>query len=302
MSPSGYKFRVFKWLTGSVVFISAIFLIVLISDINYQADAIWNKLNWNHWLGISCSYLLLLNCLAAYLWLSLKAINVRIKLSGAFSVSVISAFSNYVFVNRSGIGVRAAYLKILHRVNVKVTFLLMLAFTLAHVGLSAAVSVPLIFWTPFISNDISDVILIFLIFLVFISFLGIYFIRGFLLPFLVWDYCSYILLLVVSSVLFFMTGVMQVYFSSHAFEASITLSEILIYSSLRNIAGVVSITPGGLGLQEAFSALIGQAMRFGADVGLAIQLCIRISSISIILFLIPFSYFPIKRELDECNR
>jgi|GEM_PF-3640860 len=293
------KRRAFKGLSAIILFFVAVSLISTLADIDYQIYAIWNGISLYHWVATSCSYLILLICLAGYLCISLRAMDVRMRFAAALSISIVSAFSNYILFNRSGIGVRAAYLKIRHRVEVKISMLIMLIFMLAHVGLSSVIALAMTVETLLVPDVIFKAIIAFLVCAIVLCVLGIFLIKGAIVSRLICSNLKYWVALSFFSILFFAAGAMQVYFSSNALASDITFSEIMMYSSLRNIAGVVSVTPGGLGLQEAFSVLIGQSMKVGVDVGLAIQLCIRISSILIILALLPYAYWSIKRDLDE---
>jgi len=87
-----------------------------------------------------------------------------------------------------------------------------------------------------------------------------------------------------------------------AFDAvSIPLSTggILVYAASKNLATLVSLTPGSLGIVELISIYLGGVLNYSTADALSVQALIRSVAIAVLLIFGPFAFLFLQRRIRQ---
>lgn len=254
-------------------------------------------IDWGYWFlaGISVLTLAHFAILGLFSQVILKTFGLRLIAREWFGLSIITTLGNYVLPLRGGAGLRAVYLKKKHGFSFThffSTFLSIYLFTLLVNSLAGLSSIIFLYDLP---RGIWWSLVLF-----FGSVLAVTLTLAFVpvssswseklqlpfLPQLIQAWRTTRAQLGVLKSLFslaianYLCLTLMLYLGYRAMNVDLGLPEGALLGAIFGLSGLVSITPGGLGIQEAIVVVSAQAFDITATQGLALALVIR----AIILF------------------
>ena len=75
----------------------------------------------------------------------------------------------------------------------------------------------------------------------------------------------------------------------------------MIYAASKNLASLVGLTPGSLGIVELISIYLGSVLGYGTADALAVQGLIRAVAIAVLLLVGPFALIYLRRRLQSAS-
>ncbi len=96
-------------------------------------------------------------------------------------------------------------------------------------------------------------------------------------------------LLLLNGGLFFISNAFAFYAAFRALGISLGIAETTFYVASTGIASLVALTPGALGIQEAFSLYMSRVLPYSPADALMAQLIVRVLAVSILAITFPFA-------------
>jgi uncharacterized membrane protein YbhN (UPF0104 family) len=282
-----------------------------------EAFAPLADVTWTDGLVLTLAFVLLMACNGVFIALVTSAFRIRLQTLEWLALSFASSFANYFLPFKGGTGIRALYMLHLHRFPITEFVSTLGIMYLMHVvvnGVMALVGMGLIATGGGPTNAIL------LSFFALVSLAGIVIIlidfeigshherfpmRQLARVLAAWRTVRADRALVVKLwSLMLVFALATVWQCRAAFmAASITLSwdGVLVYAASKNLATLVSLTPGSLGVVELISIYLGSVLGYDTADALMVQSLIRAVAIVVLLLVGPFAMLYLRNKLRAAS-
>jgi uncharacterized membrane protein YbhN (UPF0104 family) len=285
---------------------------------NHQAEfLVITRVSLAHLVGLYLIYVILLVCNGLLLKVALEAFGIQIDRVSWLALSAASTFANQFLPARGGLGMRALYLSKMYQVRF-VDFVAVIGVTyLMHIVINGIVAIggigiawgqgevlPGSLFGFFLAITVvglviqvfsyclpikSQPVLLRWLYQVCLSWQRLRLVRGITIK--LWG-----LTIALTAATIFQS---KLAFSATSLELS--WSGLLVYTASKNLAALVGLTPGGLGIVESISIYLGQILNYATSSALIVQGLIRSVAYTALLLIGPLGVLVLRRRLDDSN-
>lgn len=282
---------------------------------NAEDFAAASQVQLSDMLMLTVAFLTIMVCNGFFISIVSRAFHVHLQTLEWLSLSFSSSLANYFLPFRGGAGLRAIYMSKLHGFSVAAFVSTLSVMYLMHIVLNGVMALIGMGLIAADGGDSNETLLAFFLLLTFAGVLAMtininmkpdhkWFLLGLLQRlFSAWKNVRKDRALVARMwVLMLASTVTTVWQCSTAFDAvSIPLSSggILIYAASKNLATLVSLTPGSLGIVELISIYLGGVLNYSTADALLVQALIRSVAIVILLLLGPIALLFLRRRIRQ---
>jgi len=272
------------------------------------------NVSWSDGVILILAFLAIMVCNGIFISIVTEAFQIRLHSQEWLSLSFASSFANYFLPFRGGAGMRALYMFRLHGFPITEFVSTLSIMYLMHIvvnGILALVGMMLI-----VANE-GPANINLLIFFAVISMLGILVMsinmkmrsdyqrfpmaqfsrllaawrrvrQNRILVFKLW-----VLMLALS-----LATVWQCHAAFAAASISLPWEGVIVYAASKNLAGLVGLTPGSLGIVELISIYLGSVLGYGTADALVVQGLIRAVALVVLLLAGPVALIYLRRRLQ----
>ncbi len=272
------------------------------------------SVKWTDIAFLTAIFAIVLICNAVFMSLVASALELRINLSECLSLSAASSFANYFLPFRSGAGLRGLYLSKYHNFPL-VDFIATLgAMYLMQISVNSVLA---LFGMALIVNHGGPSNTPLFIFFGAVAILSI---LATCVDFNIRNSCQRFPLKQLERILsgwqkvrlngqllrqlwllnFVMSlaTILQSKIAIEAVSVDLTWAAVFVYSASKNLAALISLTPGSLGIVELTMVYLGTVLGYSTSDALMIQGLIRSVAIVVLLLLGPAALFMLKRNIS----
>lgn len=280
-----------------------------------QEFLIISQVSWLKLLLLYCVFFALIVCNGKFIQLVTSAFQIRLKRTEWLALSAASSFTNYFLPFRGGAGLRALYLVKLYSLPladfIATLSVMYLMYTVVN-GTLALVGMAL---TALEGGPVSVSLMIFFIVLTTAGLVLMksdyvpkgdsqgFFSKHFYQMLLGWKLVrenNHLLAkLWLITLTFSLISVWQTQIAFSAISVSLSWGGVLIYTASKNLALLVSLTPGSLGIVETISIYLGTVLGYTTAQALLVQGLIRMVAISTLIVAGPLAIILLKHRLTE---
>ncbi len=272
------------------------------------------EVSWLDILILISAFLVIMVCNGISILVVSEAFQVQLLVKEWLSLSFAASFANYFLPFKGGAGMRALYMSRIHYLPL-VEFVSTLGILyLMHVVVNGLVA---IIGLILIAAHDGSVNVTLLIFFIFVTAAGLMvmvvdinvqsdsqpFLRRQLSQFLAaWRRVRQNRVLVSKlwalTVLLALAGVWQCHAAFEAASVSLSWPGVMLYAASKNLATLISLTPGSLGIVELISIYLGGLLGYGTADALLVQGLIRAVAVGVLLLAGPVALLYLRRRLQ----
>lgn len=275
------------------------------------------EVSWMDGAILISAFLTIMVCNGIFISIVTEAFKIRLHSQEWLSLSFASSFANYFLPFKGGAGMRALYMNRLHGFPITEFVSTLSIMYLMHIvvnGVLALIGMMLI-----VANE-GPANISLLIFFAVISLFGILVMaidikigtdyqkfpmaqfsrllaawrkvrQNRLLVFKLW-----VLMLALS-----LATVWQCHAAFNAASVSLPWEGVIVYAASKNLAGLVGLTPGSLGIVELMSIYLGSVLGYGTADALVVQGLIRAVAVVVLLLAGPVALIYLRRRLQSAS-
>ena len=275
------------------------------------------EVSWMDGAILISAFLTIMVCNGIFISIVTEAFKIRLHSQEWLSLSFASSFANYFLPFKGGAGMRALYMNRLHGFPITEFVSTLSIMYLMHIvvnGVLALIGMMLI-----VANE-GPANISLLIFFAVISLFGILVMaidikigtdyqkfpmaqfsrllaawrkvrQNRLLVFKLW-----VLMLALS-----LATVWQCHAAFNAASVSLSWEGVIVYAASKNLAGLVGLTPGSLGIVELMSIYLGSVLGYGTADALVVQGLIRAVAVVVLLLAGPVALIYLRRRLQSAS-
>lgn len=275
------------------------------------------EVSWTDGAILISAFLTIMVCNGIFISIVTEAFKIRLHSQEWLSLSFASSFANYFLPFKGGAGMRALYMNRLHGFPITEFVSTLSIMYLMHIvvnGVLALIGMMLI-----VANE-GPANISLLIFFAVISLFGILVMaidikigtdyqkfpmaqfsrllaawrkvrQNRLLVFKLW-----VLMLALS-----LATVWQCHAAFNAASVSLPWEGVIVYAASKNLAGLVGLTPGSLGIVELMSIYLGSVLGYGTADALVVQGLIRAVAVVVLLLAGPVALIYLRRRLQSAS-
>jgi uncharacterized membrane protein YbhN (UPF0104 family) len=275
------------------------------------------EVSWTDGAILISAFLAIMVCNGIFILIVTEAFQIRLHSQEWLSLSFASSFANYFLPFKGGAGMRALYMYRLHGFPITEFVSTLSIMYLMHIvvnGILALIGMMLI-----VANE-GPANISLLIFFAVISMFGILVMaidikigtdyqkfpmaqfsrlltawrrvrQNRILVFKLW-----VLMLALS-----LATVWQCHAAFEAASISLPWEGVIVYAASKNMAGLVGLTPGSLGIVELISIYLGSVLGYGTADALVVQGLIRAVAVVVLLLVGPVALIYLRRRLRSAS-
>lgn len=277
-----------------------------------------SQVHWSDVLILTLAFVAILVCNGIFIYIVSRAFRVRLQTLEWLSLSFSSSLANYFLPFRGGAGLRAIYLSKLHGFPITEFVSTLSVMYLMHIVVNGAMALLGMGLIAVYDGAANDTLLVFFLLVTLAGILAMTIdvnvkANQRWIPmvhlhrlFSAWKKVRKDRALVLRLWLIMLTlTVATVWQCNTAFEAvSIPISSggILVYAASKNLATLISLTPGSLGIVEFISIYLGSVLNYSVSNALLVQALIRSVAIVVLLLFGPFALLFLHCRIRQLTR
>lgn len=275
------------------------------------------EVSWTDGAILISAFLTIMVCNGIFISIVTEAFKIRLHSQEWLSLSFASSFANYFLPFKGGAGMRALYMNRLHGFPITEFVSTLSIMYLMHIvvnGVLALIGMMLI-----VANE-GPANISLLIFFAVISLFGIlvmaidikigtdyqkFPMAQFSRLLAAWRKVRQNRLLVVKlwvlMLALSLATVWQCHAAFNAASVSLPWEGVIVYAASKNLAGLVGLTPGSLGIVELMSIYLGSVLGYGTADALVVQGLIRAVAVVVLLLAGPVALIYLRRRLQSAS-
>lgn len=300
---------------------------ILVSFISWSAWYVyWNtedflpitKVAEAHLLMLTAAFAVILICNGVFIFVVTSAFKLRLKSIEWLSLSVASSFANYFLPFKGGVGLRAIYMSKLHGFPITDFISTLSVMYLMHIVINGVLALTGIVLIKASGGPVDTEVFFFFsmtavfgVLLVSVRLSSDVEHLSFPLAHLSKVVAAYsrirqdrLLSAKLWLLMLFVTiiTVLQCMVAFDAIAIQLSWGGVFLYTASKNLAMLVSLTPGSLGIAEVISIYLGNILGYSTAEALLVQGLIRSVAITVLLLSGPMSFLLLKRYMNLSKR